>query len=302
MEPKNAIVTFDPKAVGNFGNQMLNILIQHEDAKEAAETALQQANEREKVIDFELTRVALFLHGEEKIDLYAVYEESRDATSKLYRSILTETGVLSRTIDDATDKVLYDFTDKSLKGSFDFDAAIANYKHDPEKEEKPSYTSEQVEEEKKKRSRRNALNIRLARVCKAALALSEAKATPDNMVIEQADDGTLSAVINKGPSEVMGKEGTVQIHGKSVKPVEGATATPTVTGLAKLSDTKHKKAKETSKQDTETTTRKSGEGADVIATLNAALMVVKGLEGKPANKEQETALKNLLTEIKKCVK
>lgn len=288
METANAVVTFDPKAVATYGNQMLNVIVQHEDAREDAERALKQAGEREKVIDFELTRVALHLHTEEKIDLYAIYDDNRESSARLYRSILVETGVLAKKIDDETDKVLYDFTDDALKGKFDFNEDLK------EKDEG---------EYKKRRSRRNALNIRLQRVCKAALALFEAKATTDNMQIAKDEEsGELNAVITKGPKEVMGKEGTVQIHAKSVSPVEGATATPTITGLAKFSDTKHKPAKEpASKAETESSNRNEGGAKDFAATINAAIMVVKAKEGKVTTQEK-AQLKNLLTEIENCVK
>lgn len=288
MNTQNALVTFDPKAVATFGNQILNVIVNHEQARDAAELELRQAGEREKVIDFELTRVALHLHTKEEVDLYVIYDEKRDTTAKLYRQILVSTGVLTRTIDDETDNVLYAFTDEKLKNKFYFDEALK------EKDEN---------EYKSRRSRRNGLNMRLARVCKAALALYEAKATPDDMQVTKDDEtGELSAVITKGPKEVMGKEGKVQIHAKSVSPVEGATATPTITGLAKFSDNKHKPVSETaSKANIESGGREEGGAKDFTATVNAALMCIKALEGNP-NAKQKALLKNVLTEIEKCVK
>lgn len=286
----NAITVFDPKAVATFGNTILDVIVHHEEAKQGAERALKQATEREKIIDFELTRVALFLHmsDDHEVDLYQIYEPGKQNSSRLYRSILTETGVLKRVDDPKTDKIMYDFTDKALKGKFDFTEELK------EKDE-AEYT--------RRRSRRNALNMRLQRVCKAALALFEAKATPDDTQIVRDDDtGELKAVLTKGPKEVMGKEGTIQIYSKSVSPVEGATVTPTITGLSKYADTKHKKDKEpASKSATETSNRNEGGAKDFAATINAAIMVVKALEGNP-NTQQKAQLKNLLTEIEKCVK
>lgn len=281
MKTENAIVVFDPKAVATYGNQMLNVIVQHEEAREDAERAIRQADEREKIIDFELTRVALFLHKDEKIDLYGIYQEDKNSSTRLYRSILVETGVLKRDVDTEADKVVYDFTDKALKGKFDFNEELK------EKDE---------EEYKKRRSRRNALNMRLARVCKAAIALYEAKATTDDLQIAKDEEsGELQAVITKGPKEVMGKEGKVQIHSKSVSPVEGASATPTITGLAKLADNVHKPKTE-SKQKAESTDKKAPSDNDFASVVNAAIMVVKAKEGKVTAQEKQL-LTNLQKEI-----
>jgi hypothetical protein len=135
------------------------------------------------------------------------------------------------------------------------------------------------------------------------LALFEAQATPDDMQISKDEvTGELNAVISKGPSAVMGKEGTIQIHAKSVSPVEGATATPTITGLAKLSDSTHKEvpiSKDKAEGTAKSTTVASGN--DFLALSNTMLMSIRGKEGV-FSKEETTALNNLLTEIKKCVK
>lgn len=285
METNAALIEFNPKAIATFGNQMLTVLVEHEEAKENAERAMRQAGEREKVIDFELARVALHLHADEKIDLYQIFDAKRESSTRLYRTILLETGALARTVDEETDKVIYDFTDATIKGKFDFNEELK------EKDE---------EEYKKRRSRRNGLNMRLARVCKAALALAEANATTDDMKISQGEDGELNAVITKGPSEVMGKEGEVQIHSKSVSPVEGASSTPTITGLAKLSDKKHKE-EPASKNATETTTRDEIANQDFLAIINAAIVAVRAKEGT-VDAQEAQVLKNLLTEIQKCVK
>lgn len=281
MNVQNALVAFDPKAIATFGNQMLAVIVQHEDDRAAAELALQQATEREKVIDFELTRVALYLHRDEKIDLFNVMQKDKNLSSTLYRSILVETGALNRKIDDATDKVIYEFTEDALKDKFYFDDELK------EKDE---------EEFKRRRSRRNALNMRLARVCKAALALFEAEATPDDMQITQNEEtGELQAVITKGPKELMGEEGNVQIHSKNAAPVKGASATPTIGGLAKLTEATHApKDEPKSKAKTETSNR--GEAADFTAVMNAAIMAIKAKEGK-FTKAETTLLNNLEAEI-----
>lgn len=280
-----AITTFDPKEVATFGNSMLKVLVQHETDKESAERQLEQANAREEVINFELARVALFLHAEERVDLYNVYEDTKESSSKLYRTILVETGVLARKVDEATDKVVYDFTDEALENQFNFSEELK---------------SSDEEEYKRRRSRRNALNMRLAKVCKAALALHEAQATIDDMALTQENDGSLTATISKGPADVMGEVGTVQIMNKSVAPVTGATVSPTISGLARVADKAHKTTKLSSKNDAETSTRKdSVDTKDFTAIVNAALIAIRSCEGT-FTATQRTLLKNVLTELQEA--
>ena len=276
------ITTFNPTEVSTYGNQILSIIVRHEEEKENAEKALRQAGDREKIIDFELARVALYLHTQEKIDLYAIYEQDRESSTKLYRTILVEMGVLERKINDETDKVEYSYTDKKIDSRFGFNTKMK------EKDEV---------EYNKARSRHNALNMRLARVCKAAIALAEAHATVDNMQVTTDESGEIQAMITKGPAEVMGLSPKIQIHSKSVSPVEGATATPTISGLAKLADTMHKPVTK-SREEIETTDRKKPQ--DHLAILNAALMCVKSLEGK-ADKTLLNLLQNLQDEIGKVL-
>jgi hypothetical protein len=303
MSNELSLIAFDPKAVASFGNQMLGVIVQHEEDREHAEHALRQAEEREKIIDFELTRVALFLHIEEKIDLYNIYEEDKNSSSRLYRAILMETGALVRKVDDTNDQVLYDFTDEMLKGKFEFENAIASYQFKPSEDgsTKREYTEAVVEDHKHRRSRRNALNMRLARVCKASIALFEAKATTADMQITKDEaTGELQAVISKGPSEVMGKSGTVQIHSKSVSPVEGAKVTPTISGLAKHADSVHKTVS-ASKSKAETTDKKTPLAADFFAVINAAIMAIKSKEGK-VSAQEKALLQNLVSEATTCLK
>lgn len=286
MTKSTEIAVFDPKTVATFGNQMLNVIVAHEAAKDQAEAALRQADEREKVIDFELTQVALHLHKEEKIDLFTVFEGNKAASSKLYRTILIETGALVRKIDEESDTVSYDFTDEALKGKFDFSEELK------EKDE---------EEFKARRSRRNALNIRLQRVCKAAAALVDAGATTNDMTLSKGDDGTYIASITKGPKEVMGKEKEVTISNKSVPAVDGASLSPTITGLAKHADAKFK-PQPISKETVET--GKGGKSSDTtekdfMAIMNTAIMALKAKEGN-LSEDEKRVVKNFLTEVKKC--
>jgi len=284
MQTENAIIEFNPNAIETYGNSILNVIVQHEEARNQAEHALAQANEREKVIDFELCRTVLWMHQDEQIDLHAIYDGNKDSSQKLYRDILVKTGALERRVDENSDRIIYDFTDPKVAGKFDFTKELEEA--DPD-------------EYKKRRSRRNGLNLRLARVCKAAVALNEADATTDDMRIEKTEDGGLEAVITKGPAEVMGEEASVQIFSKSVSPVEGASVTPTVTGLAKLADSVHKP--KTSKADVEQASRNEGGSvADFHAVMNAAIMAIRGLEGEP-DRSQIDLLNAVMAEIGKCI-
>lgn len=293
----NEMILFDPKHVVETGNKFLGAILAHEMAKEAAEQELAAAQERESFINVEMTKMAMWLHSEGHIDLLKAYGDKRE-TSALYRSILVEIGVLKREITD-DDTVVYAFTDPALKEAYSFEQAIANYKHG-EDEDKPKYSPEQVAEHKQRRSRRNALNIRLANVCKAALALYESKATIDDLSYREKEDGTRVAVLTKGPKEVMGKSASIDIVVGNAAKAKGATLTPTISGLAKAADHKHKPA---TKQTTETA-KKDGapkDENDFLALINAAMMAVKAREGTFTDAEKQ-AMKNLGAEIVQATK
>jgi len=293
------LIVFDPKAVATIGNKMLGAILTHELRKEEAEQVLEQANKNENFIDYELTKCAMFLHNEEKIDLHHVYGE-KSQSSTLYRSILVEMGVLKRTITD-DDRVVYSFEDEQLAGAYEFTQAIASYKHDPEKETKPSYTDDEVADHRARRARRNALNIRLARVCKAALTLIDAKADVTDLTYREKEDGTRVPTLTKGPKEVMGKSKEVTIATGNAAKVEGASASPTMSGLAKVSDAKYK-------SDTSAKAASKGEGAnkqdaatsneaDFLALVNSTLQAVKKREGE-FTKAEKQAMQNLAEVLK----
>lgn len=284
----NAIVVFNPSAVATFGNNFLKALVFHELSLEAAQRELADGAKREDFIDVELTRAAMALHDAEKIDLLKIYGTNSDSTS-LYRAILVEIGVYVREIKD--DKVLYSFTDKELAQQYEYDDKL-------KKDNEAEY--------KRRHARRNSLNIRLARCCKAALALIEAGATIDHVTYKENNQGERQPVITKGPAEIMGLSKEVVIHSKNAAAVEGATRKPTLGGLAKIADEKHKKVDEpASKGETETTTRKEGENGtneeDFLAMSNAFLMAMRTREGKFSDSEI-AALKNVLTEVSQYVK
>lgn len=286
MTKTTEIVEFAPSEVGTYGNKILSALISTEDQKKAAETKLNVADSQEKLIDFKLTQVALFLHATDKVDLHKIFQNNKEMTSILYRTILTNMGVLERKVNDADDTITYDFTDKKLKGKFDYTAELN--KKDPE-------------EFNKRRSRRNALNMRLSKVCKAALALHDSGATVTNMQISADDDGELHAEITKGPKEVMGKETKVQIHSKSVNKLDGAIATPTISGLAKVAETKHKVVVSKADSDPKQNGIDKEHSADnLLSTINVCIMQVKAQEGE-FDGTCKKAMKNLLTLLEEYV-
>lgn len=283
-----ALVTFNPNAVGEFGNTFLKALVFHELSREEAEKELAEAAKREDFIDVELTKAAMSLHAAEKIDLLKIYGTNADSSS-LYRSILVEIGVYVRKIEN--DKVLYSFTDKELAAQYEYDDAL-------KKADESEY--------KRRHSRRNSLNLRLARCCKAALALVEAGATIDHVTYKTNEQGERQPVITKGPAQIMGLSKEISIHSKNAATAEGATIKPTLGGLAKIADAAHKKVDEpASKGETETTTRKAGENGtneeDFLAMANAFLMAMRSREGKFADAEI-SVLKNVLTEVSQYVK
>ena len=115
------VIAFKPNEIEAFGNRVINFILQHDADKAEAEARLAQASNRENFIDFELTRVALHLHNEEKIDLYLLYSDNKNDASRLYRSILMETGAVKRIIDEKTDNITYEFTDPAIRDKFYFD-------------------------------------------------------------------------------------------------------------------------------------------------------------------------------------
>lgn len=275
------IVTFNPQEITTYGNRLLNIIIKHEEARSSAENALRQADNRDQIIDFGLTRVAMYLYENRELDLYSVYSDRKEDSMRLYQAILSETGVLSKRIDEETERVIYDYTDSDLKGKYEFNEELRRT---------------DVEEYKRRRSRRTSLNIRLQRVCKAAVTLIDSGATMANLTITQDVDGNPCAKITKGPSEVMGNKDVVQIHSRSVAPVEGASATPTITGLAKISDKKRRKKPEPKAvaEPVEDVSQR-----DFTLIVNAAIDAIRGLDGNPSP-NQTQQLRLLMTEIKNC--
>ncbi len=284
------IVKFDPKTVATIGNKVLGAILMHEEAKQEAQTALEKAEKREGFIDFELTKIALHLHNEDKIDLHDIYGD-KDATTRLNRAMLVEMGVMQRSIDDANDRVVYSYTDKQIEAQY----KVENPGKDAPEDRQAAFVAA--------RSRRNALNIRFKRVFKAALSMADAKATPNDIQIVEKD-GANVAQINKGPKAVMGKAKSVVVSERTATKEEGATFSPTLTGLGKVSDEKYA-PKTTATSDEKGKTRADGENGtseeDFLAMLNGTMNVVKGREGE-FSKQEDQAMKNLLTLLQQSVK
>lgn len=295
---KQELIHFEPTAIATFGNDALRFVLTHELRKEAAEAELADAGTRERVIDAEFVRVAMWLHNEERIDLFKAYGNKKD-NAALYNGILVELGIIEEHIEG--EAIVRSFTDPELEGAYSFKQAIASYKQGDE--DSPRYTPEQVAAEKVKRSRRNSLNMRLQRVAKAALELVEAKASPDDIKTVEKDDGSTAIVLTKGPKTVMGKEKEVEIASGNTPKMEGAEFTPTITGLAKAADARHKE-EPVSKQAIETSNKASEDTSveqNFLALANAFLGALNKREGTFTDPEKQV-MKNMLTELKKYVK
>lgn len=282
-----AIVPFNPTEIATFGNNMIKAIVTHDNLKIAAESELKRADEREKIIDTELVRVALYLHETEKVDLYDVFKDDKNSSMVLYRKILIELGVLVQKIEPGADAVTYEFTDPELKEAYYFSKEL-------EKSNEAEY--------KARRARRNHLNIRLARACKAGIALVEAGAKSDNVVIKTLThkDGSIETVpvITAGPVELMGKSTEVRL-GKGAN-MEGASVSPTITGLSKIADKKHKATTSISAAATESTTRVATSNAeDFMALANTFIMAVKAKENE-FDETEKALLKNVLTTLREC--
>lgn len=294
------LVMFNPTEIAVFGNKLLAAIVMHEAIKEEAEAALQQAAKQENFFDVEIAKALVHLHNEETIDLYKVYGDDKQSSASLYRQILVSLGVLKRTITD-DDTVEYAFTDKALENQYYFPSSMNDAKKETETDEEyKTRTAEYV----RRRAQRNALNNRLSRCCKAAIALIESGADASSLVYrENKDTGAVEVVLTKGPAEVVGTKGEVVIVTGNAAKAEGATLTPTFSGLAKVADAKHKVAPAAAKSG-EGATRKETDGKpsenpeqDFLAMGNTFLMMIKGREGVFTDTER-TVMMNIFTEIK----
>lgn len=293
------LVIFDQNEIAVFGNKLLAAIVLHEAIREEAEAALQQASKQENFFDVEIAKALVFLHSEETIDLYKIYGDDKASSASLYRQILVSLGVLKRTITD-DDTVEYAFTDTLLENNYYFPSSMNDPKKEGESEE--AYKT-RTSDYTRRRAQRNALNNRLARCCKAAIALIESGADASSLVYrENKDTGAVEVVLTKGPKEIVGTKGEVVIVTGNAAKAEGASLTPTFSGLAKVADAKHKVAPAAAKSG-EGATRKETDGtatnaeADFLALMNTAVMAIKSREGVFTDTER-TVMLNLFNEIK----
>lgn len=295
----NDMVLFEPSAIATIGNRFLAAIVSHELAVEDAQAEIQRGAKREQFIDMEMTKAMMFLHSDADsgVDLYRVYGDKKESEI-LFRSVLVAMGVTKKIVTKE-DKVEYEFTDATLKDAYYFPAAM----NDPKKlgEDDVTYTT-RIAEFTKRRSRRNALNIRLNRCVKAAIALAESGANAESIVYRENDNGSVDIVLTAGPKAVMGDEKEVVIVTGNTAKVKGASQTPTLSGIVKVADDAHKEKPAAKADSGEGATRKATDGDttanenDFLAMVNAMLMTIRGRENVFQDAEK-AALRNLLDEI-----
>lgn len=292
---------FNPQLpVTEFGNKFVAAILQHDMRMEAAETEIQEGKGREILIDTELTRVAMHLHQSGAIDLMRIYGTNADS-SALYRNMLVEMGIKKRTVTE-DDRIVYTFNDPVIAQAYEF--KVEDTKEPGEGETDSPERKEKRAKAIKARARTNALNIRLTRAIKAAIALIDAGASIDNLTYRETQNGR-EPVITKGPQEIVGTVGEAVLKSTNVAKVAGASSPATLGSLAKIADNSHKE-KQASKDDAEKGTRKDGEGGkslpdDFLALANAMLMAVKTKE-KTFSDAEKAVLRNLVDEIKTALK
>lgn len=69
MTEQTALIHFEPANIAKFGNEALRFVLTHEMRKELAEQELAEAVNRERAIDAEFVRVAMYLHNEDHIEI-----------------------------------------------------------------------------------------------------------------------------------------------------------------------------------------------------------------------------------------
>lgn len=279
MSNELAIVTFETGAVATYGNKFLNFVHSHEQAKEAAEAAILQANNRDAVIDTQLLQAVLFLHHDEQIDVMSALHGNA-AVKKLNQATLIALGVQTWTSPAAGEAPVLTYTDANIAELYD----VSNVD-----KESPDYAA--------RSSRRVALNQKLKRAYESAIAILDANGTYESIVTVEGDNGELRTVLRAGPKEIMGDQSEVVLGSRGAAKANGATLAPTLTSLSRVTRAAHDNGEDaTSKGATETATRKDGEGTvdkeDFLAMLNAFTNAVKGREGT-FDRAEKTAMKNL---------
>lgn len=298
------IILFNPTEIATLGNKFLGAIVAHEIAVEEAQAEIQRGAKREQFIDMEFIKSLMHLHKdpESNVDLYRVFGDKKDA-EVLNRSILLSLGVLVRKVTD-DDRVEYNFTDPALADQYYFPREMGDPKKESESDE--AYAT-RLAEYTKRRSRRNALNIRITRCAKAAIALMENNATAENIVYREAPTGGTEIVLTAGPKAVMGEEKEVVIVTGNAAKAKGASQTPTLSGIIKTADDTHKEKPAAKADSGEGATRKETDGnvntasQDFLALANAMLLTIRGRENA-FDEAEKALLRNLKDEIALALK
>ena len=278
MSNELATVTFETGAVATYGNKFLNFVHSHEAAKAAAEAAIQQAENRDAVIETQLLQAIMFLHHDEQIDVMSALMGNA-AVKKLNQAVLVALGVQQWESESAGEAPVLTYTDPNIAELYD----TSNVDKDS-----PDYAA--------RLSRRVALNQKLKRAYESSIAILDAGGTHESIVTVEGDDGQVRTVLRAGPKEIMGDASEVIIGSRGAAKAEGASLAPTLTSLSRVARAAHDTGKADSKGATETSTRKDGEGTvdkeDFLAMVNALTNAVKGREGT-FDRAEKTAMKNL---------
>ena len=260
------IVAFDKKAPAQFGNDFLANLVMVAAIDEELQEKAAKVADAKSNLGFEMTRAVFELASaaKNKIDVYAVFGKAGDV-AKLNTRLLVAMGVQKRTMTE-DDEVVYNWTDKKVESLYAYTAAL--------KQENPA------EYEKRFRNRKR-LNQRLAEACKATATLMDSGNKPGDLVYQKNDTGEFVPVIKNAPKEIAGESDNVALGGRTTLP--GASKSPTMGSLVKISTEKHKANKEPTKgKDGESgNTAKLGmKDEDFGAICNQLIRAIKAQEGK----------------------
>ncbi len=223
-----ALVPFKANAVEKFGNNFMIALIAQAGLEEEASKAMAAAGEAKAFLSFEITKAIFSIAHKSKgskneVDVYAIFGTIKDV-ERLNNRILVEMGVKKKIVDDETDEVKYIWTDDAVKSAYDVSVELK------EKDE-PEYN--------RRINNKKRLNSRLSEACKAAATLMDHGLNHDDLFYsEDATTGQYIPTIKNAPKQIGGEAGVVQMNSR--KPVKGATLSPTMTSLVKISTDRHK--------------------------------------------------------------
>lgn len=223
-----ALVPFKANQVEKFGNNFMIALIAQAGLEEEASKQMAAAGEAKAFLSFEITKAIFSIAHKTKgtkseVDIYGIFGSIKDV-ERLNNRILVEMGVKKKIVDDETDEVKYIWTDDSVKASYDVSVELK------EKDE-PEYI--------RRNNNKKRLNARLSDACKAAATLMDHGLSPDDLFYsEDQTTGGYVPTIKNAPKQIGGEAGMVQMNSR--KPVKGATLSPTMSSLVKISTDRHK--------------------------------------------------------------